>query len=258
MPVQAYHRPESVEAALTLLGRSGVRTAVIAGGTHITPRLKEDVDEVVDLQAVGLDEVQHTETGMTLGAMVRLQSIVDDEDAPELLRQTARQVGPNTFRHQGTIGGAIVAADPVSELLAALLVLQAEVTVTNGEGERRLPLAEFLPDPGRAGDGSGKAALDGGLLTAVSLAKTGDTARARVARTPADAPIVAAVARRDNGGEQYLALCGVSQTPTLVDAGDLDSLDPPSDFLGSSEYRKEMAKVLAERVLGKVREESES
>ncbi|MFW6184357.1 MAG: FAD binding domain-containing protein, partial [Chloroflexota bacterium] len=67
MSIQAYHRPESIEAALELLGRSGVRTAVVAGGTHLTPRLKEDVDEVVDLQAVGLDEVQHTETRMTMG-----------------------------------------------------------------------------------------------------------------------------------------------------------------------------------------------
>ncbi|HSM55675.1 MAG TPA: FAD binding domain-containing protein [Candidatus Sulfomarinibacteraceae bacterium] len=248
MPLQAYHRPESVEAALALLGRSHVRTAVIAGGTHITPRLKEDVDEVVDLQAVGRDEVQHTETGMTVGAMVRLQSIVDDENAPELLRQTAHSVGPNTFRHQGTVGGAFVAADATSELLAALLVHQAQVTVANDDGERQMSLSEFLSDTTKA--------LNGGLLTSVSLVKTGTAARARVARTPADAPIVAAAGRRDTGGALYLALCGVASTPILADPDDLDTLTPPADFRGSSEYRREMAKVLAERVLREVREAS--
>lgn len=244
MSLQAYHRPDSLEAALALLDRPQTRVAVIAGGTHIIPRLDRDVDEIIDLQEVGLDQVQHGETALTLGAMVRLQTIVDDDDAPSLLRETAHSAGPNTFRHQGTIGGAIVAAHPESELLAALLVFQARVTITSKSGERQISLSDFLA--GASG------ALQGGLVTAVSLAKGGATARARVARTPADDPIVAAVARRDTEGNQYLALCGVAATPILADPDQLDKLTPPADFRGSSEYRKEMTKVLARRVIAEI------
>ena len=90
-------------------------------------------------------------------------------------------------------------------------------------------------------------------MTAVSLATTGKTASARVGRTPADQPIVAAVARLDPGGKLHLALCGVAHTPVLVDPHNVKAaVNPPGDFRGSSEYRRHMAATLAERVMGEV------
>ncbi|MEW5957776.1 MAG: FAD binding domain-containing protein [Chloroflexota bacterium] len=84
--LKAYHRPRHVAEVLQLLARPGVNTAIIGGGTYLTARLPELVDEVVDLQAVtGLDTITYTGQGVTLGAMVRLQTIVDDERAPAQL-----------------------------------------------------------------------------------------------------------------------------------------------------------------------------
>lgn len=236
-----YHRPESVEAALELLGRPDVRTVLVAGGTYLNPRLDEDVEEIVDLQATGLDQVQHEDERMTLGAMVTMQAIVDDEEAPALLRAMARREGPNTFRNQGTVGGAMARANAESEFLAALLVLEAEVTIQTTDGERRLGLADFLADA--------ESALANGILTSISLVKEGETADARVSRTPADDPIVAAVGRRDGAGNFHLALCGVAERPVLVDPDAIDNVDPPADFRGSAEYRREMAGVLGRRVI---------
>jgi len=239
-----YHRPESVESALALLGRSGVRTALVAGGTYLTPRLEEEVDEVVDLQAVGLDQIEHDGEQLTLGAMVTIQDVVDDEEVPALLREMARREGPNTFRNQGTVGGAVALADAESEFLAALLVLEAQVTVQTAEEERRLALSDFL-----AGDFADAGARKDGILTSVSLVKGGETADARVARTPADTPIVAAVGRRDEAGEVHLALCGVAERPILVEPDRIENVDPPADFRGSAEYRRQMAGVLGRRVV---------
>ena len=74
-----------------------------------------------------------------------------------------------------------------------------------------------------------------------------------MARTPADAPIVAAVARRTPDQQTLLALCGVAQTPVLVDPDDVaDSIDPPGDFRGSAEYRRAMALTLTQRVLEEI------
>ncbi len=241
--IKAYHRPNSVEEALKLLARPGVKTALIAGGTYAVPRLPETVEEVVDLQNIkALTRIEHYARQMTIGAMVRLQRLVDDEQAPTVLRQAARREGPNTFRNVGTIGGVIATGDRDSELLAALLVFDAQVEVQTIGGSKKIPLQTFLRDI--------PAALAGGVITAVTVATTGIAAAERVARTPADTPIVAAVARKDENGEIRLALCGVDAAPVLVDPDNVKAgITPPDDFRGSREYRRQMAAVLSRRVL---------
>lgn len=243
--LKAYHRPASIEETLRLLSRPGINTVMISGGTYLTARLADTVDEVVDLQALGLTEIQDNGDRLTLGALVRLQTLVDEAQAPPLLRETAHREGPNTLRHAATIGGLVVGADRESELLAALLVFEAEVHLQTQQGAKRLPLADFWLD--RSG------ALAGGIVTAISLVTTGQTATARVARTPADRPIVAAVVRLSPQGRLHLALCGIAATPILVDPDSVKaSLNPPGDFRGSREYRRQMAATLAKRVIGEV------
>lgn len=241
--IQAYHRPRTLNEALQLLARPGLKTAVLAGGTYLNAQ-SEGVDEVVDLQALALTGVAREGDQLTLGAMTTLQTVLDAAGAPALLREMARREGPNTFRNQGTVGGAIVCADPESEFLAALLVFEAELTIQTQAGDRTLPLAAFLADA--------HAALNGGILTWATLATGGETASERLARTPADKPIVAAVGRRTPAGRVLLALCGVAARPILVAPDQLASLDPPADFRGSSEYRREMAMLLAARVLSRL------
>jgi CO/xanthine dehydrogenase FAD-binding subunit len=244
--LKAYHRPTTIEETLNLLRREEVHTAVLAGGTYLNAHLDPLIDEVVDLQAAGLGRVEHGNDRSTYGAMVRLQTIVDDEQAPTLLRQTAYRAGSNTFRHMATIGGAVAGADWESELIAALLVYEAAVEIRHTHPSW-LSLADFLKDS------SGE--LKKGLITAVSLATTGTAACERVARTPADAPIVSAVARQDENGTIRLALCGVATTPVLVDPAQVASLMPPADFRGSTSYRRQMAITLSQRVLGALRDQ---
>jgi CO/xanthine dehydrogenase FAD-binding subunit len=245
--IKTYHRPTSVEEALRLLTRTGVSSAIIAGGTYATAHLGESIDEIIDLQAVGLDELAVAGNRLTVGAMVRLQTLVDDERVPPLLRELAHREGPNTVRHQATIGGIVIGAEADSELLAGLLVHETEVTVESTAGSKSLSLADFLADV--------PAALGGGLVITISVATSGLGAGERVARTPADRPIVAAVARLDATGQPHLALCGVAATPILVPADPdqlAQTLSPPADFRGSSDYRRQMAVTLSRRVLGEL------
>lgn len=239
--LKAYHRPTSADAALMLLSRRGVHTALIAGGTYINARRDVKVEEVVDLQAAGLDELHRAGDRLTVGAMVRIQTLVEHPETPAVLRNAARREGPNTFRHVGTIGGAVAVADWESEFLTALLVLDSDVNVQTPQGHRVYALAEFLSDVPNA--------LDGGLITSITLATPGMTASDRVARTPADNPIVAATARRDLLGRIHLALSGVASTPLLVVPDDVANLNPPADFRGTSAYRRQMAVLLSKRVL---------
>jgi CO/xanthine dehydrogenase FAD-binding subunit len=196
---------------------------------------------LVDLQDIGLDGIDLDHDQVRIGAMVRLQAIVEHEALPELLREMANREGPNTFRNVGTIGGVVVGADWESELLASLLVFGTQVTVQTQAEVREMELAQFLTDV--------EGALDGGLLTMVTLEMGGVTAHARVVRTPKDRPIVAALGRVDRQGQLRLALCGIADTPVLVDPNGLNTLTPLGDFRGSPEYRRQMAVVLGQRVV---------
>jgi CO/xanthine dehydrogenase FAD-binding subunit len=86
----------------------------------------------------------------------------------------------------------------------------------------------------------------------VTLAVGGETAWASTARTPADDPIVAVVARRTEQGRLLVAAAGVALAPVLIDPQLLDALDPPADFRGSAAYRRHLATVLVGRVLDKL------
>lgn len=246
--LNAYHRPSTVDEALQLLARPGINTVVVGGGTYVTANMPKQADEVVDLQAIApLREIYRTGSRLVLGATVRLQSVVEDDRAPALLREAARREGPNTLRNAATVGGVMVGADKESEFLAALLVFEAEVQVQTSNGVKNISLGDFMRDV--------PAALGQGLVLSVTLTTSGKTAADRVARTPVDKPIVAAVARLNDDGETALALCGVANTPVLVDPDNVKAaINPPGDFRGSTEYRRQMAATLAKRVINQVSE----
>ncbi len=264
--ISQYHRPKTLDDALTLLQHD--ETSVpLAGGTHLLPSRDPYVQTVVDLQALGLDELSVEGFHLHLGAMVPLQRLVESPAVGEFLSESARLEGPTTYRNAATIGGIIATGDPLSYLLIALLALDAQVHLR-------------LPDPAtvsldRILDAPRKF-LDGGLITGVTaLSADGapGVAMARVARTPRDKPIVAVAVRVTRDGDLCggvrIALAGVADRPIcaykvedrlkgqpfdkgLVDVAVtnlLEDLDPPSDFKGSSEYRCEMAAVLTRRAL---------
>ena len=232
-----YHRPNSVNEALELLTRIGVRAALVAGGTNLVPQ-DDVIDEVIDLQALGLDNIESDGESFSLGAMCRIQDIVGHAEIPPLLKTTAKREGPNTFRNMGTIGGLIATADWECELYAALLAYDAKVIWLSHDGRNEISLSELNQDM-----------LGQALITSVTFPKGGITGDERIARTPADKPIVSVVGRKDSVGVVRLAACGVADRPILLDFQRLDELMPPGDFRGSSQYRKNMVELLSQRVL---------
>ena len=245
-PIRAYHRPESIEDALALVAHTDVDATILAGGTVINGLPDEDPIDVVDLQALGLDQLEPDGDRLRIGAMVRLSDLAESDLVPALLRDLAHREAPNTLRNASTVGGTVAAAESESELLAGLLAFDATVSITHSIGSDSIPLGELLADRSRLGLG---------IITSVTVGVGGDAAAERTGRTPADRPIVMAVGRRAEDGTLLLALTGVDATPVLVDAGDIASVQPAADFRGSVEYRKELARVLTTRVLARLGED---
>lgn len=241
--LKEYHKPTSVPEALALLARTDVNLVPLAGGTRLVGALETrtapGVDGVVDLGGLPLHHIRAAVVDgvpyLSIGALATLTAVCEHGGAGALagglLVQAAQGEGPVNLRNQATVGGVIAAAEPDSEFYAALLALGARVVTVSTAGETVTPLAEL-------------AAIDG-LVTAVLLDEAVETgAIARVARTPADRPIVAAVAVR-HGASTSVALCGVAARPVLDGA----PLDPPDDYKGSATYRRSMVTVLTERSL---------
>jgi CO/xanthine dehydrogenase FAD-binding subunit len=257
-----YYRPKTIEEASELLTQP--ETVALGGGTKL---LAGDVAAlaVVDLQALGLDQLRFEGNKVHIGALVRLVdwaaflAAKSDPHSPgELLRKAIHQAGPNTYRNAATAGGTVAARSADSELLATMLVLEAELFLLRPEPQT-VSLVDYLAAAERPR----------GLITEIRLAwEQGQGGSERVARTPADYPIVSITAWQPDGQGPRLAATGINDRPArlgqaeTVLAGGLaaEAIETaaaeaaaqtthPGDFRGSRDYRGEMAAVLVRRLL---------
>ncbi len=235
LKVSAYKRPASLEEALVALNDS--HSVLVGGGTRLKAAEGAEPVVLVDLQDAGLAGVRPIGGDVVaLGAATTLEDLAESPELPADVRDAARRDQPSSLRTLSTLGGCVASADFESELLATLLVHRATVRLAAESGSCAMPLADLLAEPSQ---------LAGRIITAVEIEVGGAAGAARVARTTADRAIVAAVARRDPHGKLLLAFSGVARVPELVE--DPETLEPPGDFRGSSEYRKAMAKLLGTR-----------
>ncbi|MDE0630855.1 MAG: FAD binding domain-containing protein [Caldilineaceae bacterium] len=255
-----YHRPETLAAALELLADRTSRRLPLAGGAHLVgaleTRQRRDVDGVVDLAALNLSYLQQAGASLRVGAMTTLTDLVEHPLSATLasgiLPRTARFEGPLNLRNAATAGGLVALAEPDSELFAALLALNTAVVTVDRDGvESCRQLDNFdlsLPGP------AGRPALITEIRLPLDPAAGG---HARIARTPMDRCIVAAVVvaaadgRSAQGGPAAAegeiatrtALCGVGPRPRLAGG----PLTPKGDYKGSAAYRSTMAEVVVRR-----------
>lgn len=240
--VRAYHRPATLEDALALVSHADLDATLLAGGTVVNAGPSGHPIDVVDLQGLGLDGIDASGDRLMLGAMVRLQNLVESDRVPALLRDLARREAPSTLRNAATVGGTVAAGDPESEFLAGLLAYEATIEIAHSIGSETLGLQDLLADRSKLGLG---------IITSITVSVDGDAVAERTGRTPADRPIVTVVARR-HGESVTVALTGVAGTPVVAEPGSIDALSPPADFRGSSAYRKEVADVLVTRALARL------
>jgi CO/xanthine dehydrogenase FAD-binding subunit len=266
-----YHRPENLEAALSLLSRREPVTVPLGGGSQLSQPSSEAY-AVVDLQGLGLGNIQRRGNTLELGATSTLQAFLgfmDNEGENPFtpaLREVILHEATNNLRNVATIAGTLVGADGRSPLATALLALDARLVVV--PGTHSFPMGE-------AGNQSEDAlektivslgdlfplrreALSGRLITQVQVPLNAQLAYEYVARTPADRPLVCAAAVRWPSGRTRLALGGYGLAPVLaLDGPEGGGLEPAArdaysqagDAWASAEYRSEMAAVLARRCI---------
>lgn len=264
-------RPTTLSEAVRLLRRPNVKTAVLAGGTTLVPQARRDVQALVDLRDLKLSYIKREGSALRIGAMTTLEKVATSPDVPSILAQAAHASAPINVRNAATIGGEIASASAErnAPLPVVLLALDAVLVIYAPEA-RQSPLASFLAF-------RDKMLKDSTLITEVGIPVT--DARAafdQVSRTPSDAPIVCVAvklrldtATEGSARDVRVAVGGVGPLPVRLARAEqtlegkplsksliaqaaeaaAQEIKPPSDFLASAEYRREMVKVLVKRAI---------
>ncbi len=249
MKIIEYHRPNQLEQALALLQRPDPRTLPLGGGTWLNQPGGDPV-AVVDLQSLGLDELQRQGQFLQLGAALRLQSLLELTELPALA-DVIRHEATYNLRQAATVAGTLVAANGRSPFAAAFLALEASVHLMPDEQD--VGLGDLLPLRSER--------LRGRLITRITIPLNTRLAYEYIARTPADQPIVCAALAAWPSGRLRLALGGFGATPVLAfDGTEADGLasaaqsayDQAADQWASADYRREMAGVLATKCLAAI------
>ena len=242
-----YHRPETIAEALELLGRAEPRTLPLAGGSALNQPSPEAV-AVVDLQALGLDQIERRGNSLAFGATTTLEQLLSIAEFPAALQAAIRHEASFNLRQVASVAGTLVAADGRSPFTTVFLALDAQLTLL--PGEEQISLGDLLPVRSER--------LPGRLITAVSIPHNVRLAYQYVARTPADLPIVCAAVAQWPSSRTRLALGGYGQAVTLaldgpqasgVEAAARNAYLQAGDEWASAEYRAEMAGVLARRCI---------
>lgn len=146
--IEFFARPASAEEAVRI--RAEHPSAVYAAGTtDISVKLyheKLGADGLIDISRIpGLRSID--EEARTIGALTTFSDIIRFDghtNELHLMRSMARNLAAAQVRNRATIGGNISNANPSSDSAPVLCVLNAKAVVLTPEGERAMPVSEYL------------------------------------------------------------------------------------------------------------------
>ncbi|MCD6726382.1 MAG: xanthine dehydrogenase family protein subunit M [Solirubrobacteraceae bacterium] len=281
-----YIRPETTRGALDALASHGDEARVLAGGQSLVPMMNLRLARpavLVDITHVQeLRELRVCADAVTIGAGVRQLAVERSADvaaALPILRQGLAYVGHAPIRSRGTVCGSVAHADPLAELPAVVLALDAVMVAAGPTGRREIAAADFFwsyyttalePDEllaeiriPRPAERWGSAFLevarrhgDFALAGVATLVDVDDDRRIRGVRLALSG--VAEVPVRAVEAEGALSGVSLDDGQALRAAADaaIRTIDPMSDVHATSEFRREVAGVLVRRAVALAGERS--
>lgn len=145
MTIREYKRAESLEEAWQLNQKKANR---ILGGMIWLKMETINVGTAIDLSGLGLDTIEETDTGFSIGAMVTLRQL---ETHPGLeafthgaVREALRHIVGVQLRNLATVGGSIYSRFGFSDVLTLFLAMDCSVELYKGG---IVPLREYAERP---------------------------------------------------------------------------------------------------------------
>ncbi len=281
--LEHYERPTTIEECLRLLHCPSERAAILAGGTELNVRGHEKLTRVVDIQALGIDELRVEGGEARIGAGVTLSRVAEHREltGPPIaaLRDAANAFANVAIANRSTIGGRVMIDRPDQDLPPALAALGAKLRLARLDGAATVREEEIdYPT-----DHGAREMLKGALLLEVIVPIEGKGASAlrRMGRSAVDAPLatVAAAIRDDRvcvaanmQGPGADSLSRLEETEALASgwlsrrpkgwrgearASLIHELNPYGDAWASGEYRRDLGAALGVRALAAILGEEE-
>jgi carbon-monoxide dehydrogenase medium subunit len=146
-----YFAPATVDEVHALLKEHGETCRIIAGGQSLVPMLNMRIIQPEVLISINhcpeLNYIHVTSDAVSFGAAVRQVDAEESEAVARrcpLLAATLPFVGGAANRNRGTICGSLAHADPLAELTATAVALDAEFVVGSAGSHRTVPAREFF------------------------------------------------------------------------------------------------------------------
>ncbi len=266
--VPQWLEPSSLEEALALLAEFGDEATVVAGGTFLGILMNQNFLAPTTLLSLrGVRELDFIEANgeLELGAMTTHRAV---ERAPEVLgacpalAHAFSVVASPRVRNQATVGGVVADADYASDPPAMLGSLGARVVARSLEGEREIPLEDFILDHYTT------ALREDELVTEIRVPRNADRAVYRKfrSRSGEDRPCVSVAAAETadrlrifvgavaGRPQHFPEICTLGERPDRELAEEIgrryaESVDPISDSRGSASYRRRVIAVEVRRAL---------
>ena len=142
-----YLRPTSLQEALEALATTG--GTLLSGGTDIFPPLSDrplsgpviDISGLREIAGIRMTDSYVVIGGRTSWTEIGKASLPRGFDG---LKAAAREVGSVQIQNQGTVAGNICNASPAADGVAALMALDAEVTLASRAGSSHIALTDFV------------------------------------------------------------------------------------------------------------------
>jgi CO/xanthine dehydrogenase FAD-binding subunit len=253
--ITEYHRPETIEEALTLLARPDLDTRVLGGGLTLNQPTRE-IFSVVDIQKLGLNRLEARGDTVQIGAAVTLQALIESELIPAVIKAClVKETGYNR-RQVATVAGSLVSADGRSPFAAVMMAYDPILELLKeGEEPREIALGDFMVLRGDM--------LPGRIITRLAFTTRVKVAYEQVARSPVDRPIVSAAVGQWSSKRTRAIIGGWGDQPRMVADGPgpegaaaaaRDSYMNADDQWASGEYRSDVAGTLVERCINALQE----
>jgi xanthine dehydrogenase FAD-binding subunit len=150
------YRPLSLKEALELRSEKGVLP--FAGGTDLMVRYRYESGAIPDypkpiMFVNHLDElrpIRRVDHGLSIGAAATMTEVLENDEVPALLKEAVVTIAAPGLRNAATLAGNICNASPAGDSICALYALDAGVKLQSLEGERIVPIYQFITGPGKS------------------------------------------------------------------------------------------------------------